>query len=320
MRKNVKLAIVRFFNAYGLKEYWMLLKYSNIFARTHSKPMLISAIDGRRKSQGLSDRFNGIISMYALSKATGSTFRILFTHPFYLTQFLVPNKYDWLPKDNELSSSIKDVRFKILRKQPKLSRLLKAFPLKKQIRVYANYNYLDEINHLYGKQYESGLLFHELFKPTNELDDLIQFHTGRIGTEYIACVFRFQSLLGDFLEYNNKSLPEEKQKLLIEKNKQALINLMENTNCPILVTSDSTKFISEIKNLNNIYTLPGKVVHLDCSSEEQKEVYMKSFIDLFMISHAKKVYSIGTNFMYPSSFPMFAAKINNVPFERLLID
>ncbi len=38
-----------------------------------------------------------------------------------------------------------------------------------------------------------------------------------------------------------------------------------------------------------------------------------------MISKAEKVYSIVIGDMYPSEFPMYAAKINNVPFDRVTI-
>lgn len=38
-----------------------------------------------------------------------------------------------------------------------------------------------------------------------------------------------------------------------------------------------------------------------------------------MISHAIHVYSIGTEKMYPSQFPQYAALINNVPFTRIRI-
>ncbi len=320
MEKEKKLAIVRFFNAYGLREFSMLLKYNKISLTQKKSPMLISSIDDRRNTQGFSDRLNGIISIYGLSKATNTPFKIVYTHPFQLTEFLIPNLYNWLPQENELSNSTRDVRFKILRKQRTLARLLSLFPIKKQIRVYANYNYLEEINQLYSKNYTSGELFHELFKPTKELADQIKLHREKIGEKYIACVFRFQSLLGDFKEYDNRPATEKEQDILIEQNKKALIDLTKKNDCQILVTSDSLRFISEIKSLKNIYTLPGKVVHLDCSFGEQKEVYMKSFLDFFMIANAQKVYSIGTKIMYPTSFPMFAAKINNVPFERIILE
>lgn len=282
--------------------------------------MLISMVDGRRLGKGLTDRFKGIVSVYALAKATGTPYRCIYTHPMQLSDFLEPNEYNWLPGQEELSESTRGVRFKLLRKQHTIKRLLKVFPLKRQIRVYANLDYLDEVNRKYDQQYQWGTLFNELFKITKPLERKLQFHQSQIGGPYIACVFRFQALLGDFKEYNFKPLSSDEQNLLIEKNKEALRKVIDNSILPVLVTSDSTTFLGEIKDLESVYTIPGKVVHIDNVANERQEVYMKSFVDFFMLAHAKKVYSIGTKAMYRTDFPAFAAKVNNVPFERILID
>lgn len=316
----MKQRIVRFFNAYGLREYLMLLKYNRFTVESQKEPMLISCIDGRRNTQGLTDRFKGIISIFALSKALNLPFRCIYTHPFNLKDYLLPNEYNWLPNDDELSISVSHVRFKILRKQPTLKRLLHILPTEKQIHVYANVDYLDEINRRYNQNFRWEDLFKELFIPASELESQIQHHLDRLGENYLACVFRFQSLLGDFREYNYQSLSNEQQQQLIGKNREELQKLIQNSGCPVLVTSDSMKFINAIKNIPGVYTLPGKVVHLDCTFNEEKEVYMKSFIDFFMISRAKKIYSVGTRNMYQTEFPLYAAKVSNVPFERILID
>lgn len=318
--RNIKNKLIILFNAYRLKEILILYKYHKLSYEKMKTSMLIATMDGKRDSMGLTDRLNGILSIYALAKATNTEFRIMHTHPFNLNEFLIPNKYNWIPEDAELCTSTSNIRYAIMRKQPTLKKLISLFPLKKQIRVYANYNYIDEVNREYGADYKSNELFWELFRPTVELDTELSFHKEKIGETYIACVFRFQSLLGDFKEYKYKTLNKDEQTQLICINKNALLRLVQTNNCPVLVTSDSIRFIDEIKSIKNVYTMPGKVVHVGCSFGEEKNVYMKSFIDFFMISAAKKVYSIGTSKMYPTSFPMFAAKINNVPFERVVID
>ena len=112
--KNRKLAIMRFLNSYPLQELFLLLKYHKLKRSEHKEPMLIISIDGRRNTQGLADRFSGIVSMYALSKALNVPFRCMFIHPFNLTDFLQPNIYDWSPKEEEISESINGVRYCIL--------------------------------------------------------------------------------------------------------------------------------------------------------------------------------------------------------------
>lgn len=282
--------------------------------------MLISMVDGRRLGKGLTDRFKGIISVYALSKAINAPYRCIYNHPIQLVDFLMPNGYNWVPQSSELSESVSGVRFKLLRKQHTIKRLLKVLPLRKQVRVYANLDYLDEINYKYNQQYQWGQLFNELFKPTKVLDDRLQVHLDNIGnTGFIACVFRFQNLLGDFEEYHFKPLPEAEQQQLIEKNITALKRISEQSHVPVLVTSDSSTFIAAVKDLKNIYTIPGKVVHIDNVADAESEVYLKSFVDFFMLSRAQKIYSLGTGIMYKTDFPKYAAKVHNVPFERILV-
>ena len=316
----MKHFIIKIFNAYWLKEYILLLRYLRYSSEPLKNQMLISIIDDKRNCQGLTDRLKGIVSIFALSKALNIPFKCIFTHPFYLTEFLVPNKYNWVPTEEELSNSVKDVRFRIMRKQNTIKRLIRILPSKKQIRIYANMDYLEEINSKYNQQFEWGSLFNELFQPTEILKLQLNENLEKIKEkDFVACTFRFQSLLGDFKEYHNKSLSNDEQEILIQKNIIGLENLLKKDHCPILVTSDSSTFISRIKNIPNIYTMPGKVVHMDCVCDEQNEVYLKSFIDFFMLSKAKKIYTIGTNKMYPTNFPVYAAKVNNIPFERIII-
>lgn len=322
MDDKTRRAIVRFSNAYGLKEYYMLLKHYRVsFGKSDKKPMLVSVVDNRRKTKGLTDRFKGIVSMYALAKATGVPFRAVFNHPVELTDFLVPNTYNWIPQAGELSDMVRDVRFKIMNKQPPLSKITRMFPLTKQVMVYAKVDYLEEINRKYNQDYRWGALFNELFKPSGLLEERLRSHIERIGgAGFIACVFRFQSLLGDFKEYHFKPLSGSDQQELIDKNKEALRHIAEPSTVPVLVTSDSTTFLSAVKDLSNVYTIPGRVVHIDNVANEEKEVYMKSFIDFLMLSRARHIYSIGTDSMYKTDFPKYAAKINDVPFERIMVE
>src|SRR3546814_8175524 len=133
--------------------------------------MLISMVDNRRKGKGLTDRFKGIVSVYALSKIEKVPYRCIYNHPCQLTDFLEPNEYNWIPRDGELGETIMDVRLKLLRKQRKVRRLLKALPVKKLMRVYANMDYLEEINRIYHTNYQWGTRSEE---HTSELKSLMR--------------------------------------------------------------------------------------------------------------------------------------------------
>lgn len=319
--KRLKKSVELFFNAYWLKEYYMLLKYHRLSSSgAKREPMLISIVDSKRQGKGLTDRFKGIISVYALAKAENIPYRCIFDHPCQLTDFLVPNTYNWIPRPGELGEEIREVRIKLLRKQNTIKRLRKTLPLTKQMRVYANLDYLDEINEIYQTRYQWGDLFQELFKPTPALESQIAMHRQNLGDKgYVAGVFRFQALLGDFKEYNCRTLPREARRQLMETNRKALERLARKSDLPVLVTSDSTTFLSEVSEMDNVYVIPGKVVHIDNVEDAAREVYMKSFLDFFMLTHARHVYSIGTPIMYRSDFPKYAAKIHQVPFERIML-
>ena len=70
---------------------------------------------------------------------------------------------------------------------------------------------------------------------------------------------------------------------------------------------------------DGIKVFPERTVHIDCVDEENKELYSKPFIDFLLLSKAEKVYNIVAGDMYPSDFPLYASKINDIPFERVIL-
>lgn len=49
------------------------------------------------------------------------------------------------------------------------------------------------------------------------------------------------------------------------------------------------------------------------------KLVLKSGLDFYMLSEAQKIYRIGTPYMYPSEFPVYAAKVHGIPFESITI-
>lgn len=163
-----------------------------------------------------------------------------------------------------------------------------------------------------------GEVFKRLFRPSDLLSANMKICHGQIGGEYVAAVYRFQNLLGDFNEYQYRQLGDEgKRRNLIARAINELDKIHEeNPDIKVLVTSDSRVFLSEASAKDYVYVIPGTVEHMDCSDSDTGHVQLKSFLDFFMISEARKVYSISIGKMYPSQFPEYAAKINDVPFIR----
>jgi hypothetical protein len=290
----------------------------------YSKTVIFMA-DGRKPTGGWADRLRAIVSIFKLCKELGIVFKINFTSPFDLKDFLLPNLYDWtiLPEEicynNKLSKPVYILAYLDKFHDAEAQKFWAIKFIKennKQIHFYSNMNTV-------GKEY--GALFYELFKPTIELKNLIDYNLGRLGGrgEFISVVFRFEQLLGDFKEpyypdvgLYHLILPDDKRKILINKCIEHLKKIHnENGGEKILVTSDSMSFLAEAKKLPFVYVIPGEVLHIDAHQNTGKEANLKLFLDYFVLSCSKKVYLVVEYQMYRhSGFSCSAALLNNVPF------
>lgn len=312
--ENIKKRIIRKLLPYShiIKEKIWRIKWFNNKQDKSNFVGLISCIDGRVWHGGMCDRFKGILSTYYYCKENNIPFRIKYDFPFNLSDYLVPNKYDWELKENEYSETYKKVEILYIVAESSSRRM--RIPVTTQIHVYANRDTLP----LQNSNVDWGEVYNELFKPSEKLDIVLR---GLNWGEYVALVFRFQNLIGDFKEYAYKALEGDEKEELLKKCEKAVDDfLLRFPDSNILVTSDSITFLEIIKNKLRVKIIPGEVVHIDTHGNGGSDyAYMKSFIDFYMISRANKVFSVGTEIMYPSEFPMYAAKLNKVPFERVII-
>jgi hypothetical protein len=196
------------------------------------------------------------------------------------------------------------------------------FRNKTQIHVY-NFGggYISDLNKKYNTDYTFSALFEELFKPGLVLSQQIEMAKSMIKEPYISVTYRFQSLLGDFYEgkhFKDKGLEfnDEQKNNLIEQSINALKHIQKrHPNMPVLVTSDSSTFLSIASNIEKIHIIPGKVVHMDFTFNETETTYMKSFLDLYMISNAEKIYRVSGKGLYETGFPKFAALMTDKEIE-----
>ena len=67
--------------------------------------------------------------------------------------------------------------------------------------------------------------------------------------------------------------------------------------------------------MEGVHIIPGKLVHIDGQKNgvpaDSYEIYLKSFLDFYVLSEARKIYRVGTSFMYPSEFPVYAALVDD---------
>lgn len=311
LKYNKKIALV----THVIKERMILLRYYKFFAKRKSGNMIVSRFDSRRMGYGLNDRLKSIVSMYALSKVLKAEFRCEFTHPFNLADYLVPNKYNWLQEKDEINQSVCGTKVIIAQGEPSVGRIIRSFSRKRQLHVYANRDYLDEINSIFGEHFIWGDLFNELFKPSELLQDNLKKYSFSEG--YIACAFRFRSIFGDFDDGNCAVLNDDEKEKLIKLLKNKIIELRESSRKKVFVTSDSQKFLSSLSDLDDVFTNEGRIVHIDNTSTSNDEAYLRTFMDYYMLANSEHIYSVGTSQMYKSQFHEYAAKLRGIPFDRV---
>lgn len=288
---------------------------------TNTKKQIIYMADGKILHGGLSDRLCGIVSMYAYAKKYDCDFKIYFVEPYNLTEFLLPNQYDWRIEENELSYSSKDACPVYLphysnnyEKTVKyIDSRLKGVNVK-QIHAYSNTRYFTKENF--------HILFNELFKPCKRLKEALNTHISVLTDDYVSLTFRFQQLLGDFKEGNFATMDDEQSKeMLIQKCLNALEFLHSQVGKKkILVTSDSITFLKHASELYYAYVVLGNIRHMDFTSGEKVDISvdMKSYVDMFLLASAKEIYLCNISPLYRSGFPETSSFIQGKPYFEIV--
>ena len=173
------------------------------------------------------------------------------------------------------------------------------------------------------KDEEYGALFNDLFKPSAELQELIDYHLNKIGgsNTYVSLTFRFRQLLGDFKE-GGETLPEAQREPYIARCLKCIEEHHDRyPGKKILVTSDSSTFLTRVSEDKRIseytYLIPGKVVHIGFTSDASKQTYMKSFVDYFMLANAEEIFLVRDKKMYHSGFPYRAALLKRKKYSEI---
>ncbi len=290
---------------------------------------MVFKADGRFPHGGMFDRLKGAISVYAAAQCLGRDFKISFTHPFDLRDYLEPNEYDWTIDESDLKKGWPAARPVFMYGEfANPVRLVKRRSCESHF--YYGYNSLGWLNERYGMNFEFGALYKLLFKPTARLQKYIDMYKAEIGCKYIVAHFRFMNLIGDATEFKEKNQVLSKGKIeeLIEKSLGQLHKIaemwcktsrMNNTEVfRIMLATDSPIFVDIVKKrMPEVYIVPGKVKHIGTAEDNNDDSTIKMFLDYYLISEAEKVYSFVSNGMWKSAFPEYAAKIGMKPFERV---
>lgn len=268
--------------------------------------------DGLILHGGLTDRERGLLTTYKEAKRRGIPFYIHWNHPFELTDYLQPATFDWRIKPEEISYSAADSFPVLIQDHWRVSSRLRLTGAlrnrRKQTLVYSN---SDNGRGSYAELYK------ELFRPTERLERAIKFHLDKLGEHYWAFSFRFIGLLGDFKDQPDYRLTnDEKEKFMakvVAEFKKQLRQVPHNYK--VLVATDSPEFLKLAPSIDSrIYVVEGDVKHLDITKSENEDVWLKTFVDQYLLMNAKKVILMRTDRMYKSGFPRFAAEVGGKGF------
>lgn len=298
------------------KEVRWELKYLKLKERQKpGKRMGVMRVDGRSYHGGMTDRFKGAISWWHYCEKNNLEFKLYYVHPFNLTDYVVPNEYDWTVKEEDIPDNWRDTRIFYARGEK--GHRLERLKSEKNIWYYGNIDLGSTLGYApYTNDW--GKVFKKLFKPSPFVNKHLDELKLQIGNDYIAVVFRFQNLLGDFNEpYRKISDPKERENLI-----ERVLNELDDIHKKepgktILVTSDSESFLTIAKKRDYVFVIEGKLVHMEFTEKDSGHTQLKSFLDFFMIANSSKVYSVVIGDMYKSDFPVYAAKVNGIPFERI---
>lgn len=260
---------------------------------------IVYIADGLIIHGGLSDRLRGMVSLYAYCFEYGIPYHIYHISPFNLSDYLVPNEYNWKLDNNKISFDSKKTKVCVIRPigdntEKYFCNRLSSHYRNSQLLVYTNVTY---------KKHSFSEYFNRLFTPSLPVQNLVNEVISNIGENYVSLTFRFQQLLGDFNEAKYKVMDEQSRKNLINKCLLAIERVYnENDVDRVLVTSDSKLFLEIAqKRFKYVAIIPGEVKHIDYTNDKNNLAYIKSFVDLFVISKARKVYFYSTGEMYEKS-------------------
>lgn len=290
------------------------------------KTVVYMALPETTFSGGLSDRLRGIVAIYAECKKRGFLFRLVF-EPLHLQDYISPNEYDWRISDSELIWNTKKCFPCVLLTYHSNSKNLYQYFVQSLVLKYflqKNYQQIHVYSNMICRDNEYSDLYHELFKPAPELKKQIDYHLNQIGgaRSYVSCTFRFRQLLGDFKD-GGETLSDKVKESYIERCIKSVLDLhAQNPDGYILVTADSYVFLQHLSNchLPYVYIIPGKVVHLGFTFDASKQTYMKSFVDMYMISYARRVYLVRDKKMYHSGFPYRTALLGKTDYQEIWLE
>lgn len=286
------------------------IRPSKIEAKT-----IVFYMDPNRKYPGFVDILKAIIGSFYIAKVNGYKLKIHFETPFQLTKYLSPanETNDWILSVHErtgvdkLNISTGLLNYYGIGKIPQLTKA------RYQVRNFIGWNILQR-NKMVGWEKKWHELYHELFQPSDYLrENIAKFEIKE--NEYIAIHIRFVNAL-ELAEPDFPQIPlnDDEKESLISSCISKIKELESTESCKAVVFSDSNYFLGRCREMD-ILVLEGNVGHV--TYNQNAEIVLKMFTDLNMIARAKKVFSLRSNNLYASAFPLYGSIIGGKSFKTI---
>ncbi|MBP3613326.1 MAG: hypothetical protein J6J37_00890 [Bacteroidaceae bacterium] len=282
------------------------------FKRAKKRGVFYMVFEPFRGHPGLADRLKAIINTYNLAKSNGYDFKIYYTTPFKLSDYLTPNK-DWECSIEELEYSLQDTKFF---REISWRERTKLKPNKQYHCYYYCGNTMPRI--LPHTGYKWCDLFKELFTPSTNLVNAYK-ELNIPPRTYISVHIRFVNALEQFENtfFDNHLKEQSQRDALIQRCKNGIRSIIkENKETPIYVFSDSKVFLNSLGDLP-VYTLDNsEIKHISSTSGDSST--LKTFLDLYVMSQSQTIYRFCAPELYSiSHYALLAATIGDIPFYDL---
>lgn len=276
-------------------------------------------IDDNNSQCGITDRLKTAVGLCYVAQQNGINFKFIHHAGFDMRDFLLPNKIDWAADFSDIT------RLPWKKSHITYYPPFTAFPKFKKGIQYICKKYIGknliEMTGVQDWQRVWRELFWDMFKPSPRvLDALSQI----VMPEHYAVVnVRFINALGHAEDADyNAPFPKEVQERIIQSVLDKIAECERDSDMPIIVYSDSAKFLKIAEEKGYRICDPDGVGHI-MNAEIGDKVNLMTFVYMLQMSKAEKIYSIlnleglPSNSLYKSQYPRYAAIIGDKPFIRL---
>lgn len=267
---------------------------------------------------GLADRLKCMVSGFVISRENNRAYYIYHDQGFLLEDYLVPASVNWSIHYDDISLGV--LSCKRLWFENKIVKLDDSIA---EYHFLSGGDIVEKLTDELKDKYNFAHLFHSLFRPSELLRNTIEAIKDVYSlreNEYIAIHARFL----DFFEnveqkrvtaFTRHASPEEQQQMIESVNRTIRHISCEHEGKKVLLFSDSPTFLAA-PHPEGVCIIQGEVGHIYAHAGN-KDVTLKAFSDLFIISQASHIYSIVGPGTHASGYSYLAARVGARPFRRI---